>query len=164
MLPDELQHQQFVKVRIEQGTHNGIEFPVVVMGTAGDIDDHEEYFTVRGGASIELSMRACTRSSSSGMAPDCDATQPPQRLPASFRVARSAPRNMYSVMTAVNASPAPMVSATLTAMPGWSCHVSRVTRRLPLPPRVTATMVRVGNSASSFSAADRRAPGASRSN
>ena len=48
------------------------------------------------------------------------------------------------VMAAVNASPAPMVSATLTGMPGCSCQASRVTSRLPAPPRVTATILQRG--------------------
>ena len=44
-------------------------------------------------------------------------------------------------MAAVNASPAPMVSATLTGKPGCWCHSSRVTSRLPLPPQVMATIL-----------------------
>ena len=47
VLPDELQHQQLVKVGVKQGAHNGIEFPVVVVRTAGNVNDHEDYFTAR---------------------------------------------------------------------------------------------------------------------
>jgi hypothetical protein len=40
LLPDELEHQQFVKIRIEQRPRNRVEFPVMVMGTPCEIDDH----------------------------------------------------------------------------------------------------------------------------
>jgi hypothetical protein len=40
MFPDELQHQQFVEIRIEQRTDDWIEFKVVVMSPLGEVDDH----------------------------------------------------------------------------------------------------------------------------
>jgi len=44
--------------------------------------------------SIAAAMSARMASGNEGIAPDLDATQAPQRLPASFSVARLAPRNM----------------------------------------------------------------------
>jgi len=40
MLPDKLQHQQLVEVRIEQRPRNRIELPVVVVRAPGQVDDH----------------------------------------------------------------------------------------------------------------------------
>src|SRR5258708_27946975 len=39
-LPDELQHQQFVKIGIEQGPRNRVQFPVMVMCAPPQADDH----------------------------------------------------------------------------------------------------------------------------
>jgi hypothetical protein len=39
-LPDQLEHQQFVKIGIQQGTRNGIQIPVMIVRTSGNIDDH----------------------------------------------------------------------------------------------------------------------------
>jgi hypothetical protein len=38
--PDELQHQQLVEIRIEQGSDKRVQFPVVVVCTRREIDDH----------------------------------------------------------------------------------------------------------------------------
>ena len=40
MLPNELEHQQLVKVGIKQGPGNRVEFPVVVVRPLGEINDH----------------------------------------------------------------------------------------------------------------------------
>jgi hypothetical protein len=40
MFPDELQHQQLVEVRIEQGSNDRIQFPVVVMRALREVHDH----------------------------------------------------------------------------------------------------------------------------
>ena len=40
MLPDELEHQQLVKIRIEQRPSNGIEFPVMVVRASCKVDNH----------------------------------------------------------------------------------------------------------------------------
>ena len=40
MLPDELQHQQFVKIRVQQRANDRIEFPIVVMRALGEVNDH----------------------------------------------------------------------------------------------------------------------------
>src|SRR5271169_1108843 len=40
MLPDELQHQQLIKIGIEQGPGNRVEFPVVVVPPLGEVHDH----------------------------------------------------------------------------------------------------------------------------
>src|ERR1700676_492209 len=40
MLPDKLQHQQFVKVRVEQRPDYRIKFPVVVMRAFCKVDNH----------------------------------------------------------------------------------------------------------------------------
>ena len=45
MLPDELQHEQLVEIRIEQRPRDGIELPVVVVRAPGQIDDHTCNFT-----------------------------------------------------------------------------------------------------------------------
>ena len=74
MFPDELQHEQFVEVCIQEGANNGIQFPIVVVSAAGDIDNHcDSYFNstaqgqferVRGnriGYFFNLSGHACVR-------------------------------------------------------------------------------------------------------
>ena len=40
VLPDELQHQQLVEIGIEQGSGDRVQFPVVVMRSLGEVDDH----------------------------------------------------------------------------------------------------------------------------
>jgi hypothetical protein len=40
MLPDELKHQQLVEIRIQQRADDGIQLPVVVVGTFRKVDDH----------------------------------------------------------------------------------------------------------------------------
>jgi hypothetical protein len=40
MLPDELQHQELVKIRIQQGADDWIQFPVVVVRSLGEVHDH----------------------------------------------------------------------------------------------------------------------------
>ena len=45
VLPDELEHEQLVEVGVEQGARDRIEFPVVVMRAASNVDDHNPYST-----------------------------------------------------------------------------------------------------------------------
>ncbi len=40
MLPDELEHEELVEVGIEQRARDRIEFPVMVVGAASEVDDH----------------------------------------------------------------------------------------------------------------------------
>jgi hypothetical protein len=40
VLPDELEHQEFVEIGIEQGAGNGIKLPIVVMRAPGQVDNH----------------------------------------------------------------------------------------------------------------------------
>ena len=40
MLPDELEHEELVEVGIEQRARDRIEFPVVVVRAASEVDDH----------------------------------------------------------------------------------------------------------------------------
>ena len=40
MLPDKLQHQQLVKIRIQQRSRNRIELPVVVVRAPCQVDNH----------------------------------------------------------------------------------------------------------------------------
>jgi hypothetical protein len=47
MLPDKLQHQQFVEIRVQQRPDDRIEFPVMVMRAFGEIDDHCEELSSR---------------------------------------------------------------------------------------------------------------------
>src|SRR4051812_13085473 len=41
MLPDKLQHQQLVEVRVQQRADDRVEFPIMVMGAFGEVDDHQ---------------------------------------------------------------------------------------------------------------------------
>jgi hypothetical protein len=43
VLPDELEHQEFVEVGVEEGAHDGVELPVVVVRALGEVDVHGEY-------------------------------------------------------------------------------------------------------------------------
>jgi len=40
LFPDELEHQKFVKVGIEQGPRNRVQFPIVVVCAARQVDNH----------------------------------------------------------------------------------------------------------------------------
>ena len=40
VLPDELKHEEFVEIGIEQGARDGIQFPVMVVRAPGQVDDH----------------------------------------------------------------------------------------------------------------------------
>jgi hypothetical protein len=40
MLPDKLQHQQLVEIRIQQRSRNRIELPVMVMRASSKVNDH----------------------------------------------------------------------------------------------------------------------------
>src|SRR5258708_10341488 len=41
MLPDELKHQKFIKIGVQQGSRNRVEFPIVVVRPLGKVHDHE---------------------------------------------------------------------------------------------------------------------------
>lgn len=40
MLPDELEHEEFVEIGVEQGAGDGIEVPIVIVSAAREVDDH----------------------------------------------------------------------------------------------------------------------------
>src|SRR5579862_1616241 len=40
VLPDELKHQQFVEIRVQQRPYDRIQFPVMVMRAFREVDDH----------------------------------------------------------------------------------------------------------------------------
>jgi hypothetical protein len=42
MLPDELQHQELVKIGVEQGPRNRVQFPVVIVRTTSEVHDHSQ--------------------------------------------------------------------------------------------------------------------------
>jgi len=46
MLPDELEHEQLVKIGVEQRTSNRVEFPVVVVRPLREVDDHSLYIFI----------------------------------------------------------------------------------------------------------------------
>jgi len=41
MLPYELEHQELVKIGVEQRPGNRVQLPVVVMGASREVDDHD---------------------------------------------------------------------------------------------------------------------------
>jgi hypothetical protein len=41
MLPNELEHQELVKIGVEQRPRNRVQLPVVVMGASREVDDHD---------------------------------------------------------------------------------------------------------------------------
>ena len=41
MLPDELEHQEFVEISVEQRARDGIHLPVVIVRAPGEIDNHD---------------------------------------------------------------------------------------------------------------------------
>ncbi len=43
VLPDELEHEQLVKVGIEERARDGIEFPIMVVRAPGEVNDHDFY-------------------------------------------------------------------------------------------------------------------------
>src|ERR1700747_1278127 len=42
MLPDELQHQELVKIGVEQGPSNRVQFPVVIVRATSEVHDHSQ--------------------------------------------------------------------------------------------------------------------------
>src|SRR5208283_4567281 len=40
VLPDELEHEQFVEVCVEKRADDRVQFPVMVVGPLGEVDDH----------------------------------------------------------------------------------------------------------------------------
>jgi len=61
LLPDELQHEQLVEIVVQQRARDGIEFPVVVVGAAGQVDDHGGlYFTLLGDIGSKTVFRVTT--------------------------------------------------------------------------------------------------------
>jgi hypothetical protein len=40
MLPDELEHEKFVEICVEQTARDGIHLPVVIVRAPGQIDNH----------------------------------------------------------------------------------------------------------------------------
>src|SRR5215470_10941193 len=56
MLPDELQHEQLIEIRIEQRASNRIQFPIVVVRAPRKINDHNG-FTLLHQASFEFCER-----------------------------------------------------------------------------------------------------------
>jgi hypothetical protein len=53
VLPDELEHEQLVKVGVEQGARNGIQLPVMVVRAPGEFDDHPVLTLLEGMAGKE---------------------------------------------------------------------------------------------------------------
>ncbi len=45
VLPDELEHEELVEVGVEQGADDGVQLPVVVVGSLGEVDLHGEIVT-----------------------------------------------------------------------------------------------------------------------
>src|ERR1700728_1757929 len=88
-----------------------------------------------------ISAKVCAKPPGfkAGVAPDRLATHAPTRLAVSLISLSDVPRKYPCTMAAVNASPAPTVSATFTLKPGCSLNSSADARRLPLSPRVTQT-------------------------
>ncbi len=41
-LPDELEHQELVEVCVEKRAGDGVQLPVVIVGAAREVDDHNE--------------------------------------------------------------------------------------------------------------------------
>jgi SAM-dependent methyltransferase len=41
VFPDELQHEEFVEVGVEEGAGDGVEIPVMIVRAAGQVDDHD---------------------------------------------------------------------------------------------------------------------------
>ena len=105
MLPDELQHQQLVEIRIQQRTRDGIEFPVMVVRAPGEVDNHNDFnFTsttaMRSPHRLDrprliFNSAAIPRDSSgsSGMAPACEATHATPAVPCLVQRGQLAPRS-----------------------------------------------------------------------
>ena len=43
VFPDELEHEEFIEVGVEERARDGVEFPVVVVRATGDVDYHSEF-------------------------------------------------------------------------------------------------------------------------
>src|SRR5580704_1882103 len=41
LLPDELEHKEFVEIGVEQGSRNRIQLPIMVVGPPREVDDHD---------------------------------------------------------------------------------------------------------------------------
>ena len=61
VFPDELEHEEFIEVGVEERARDGIEFPVVVVRAAGDVDYHSEFTLSQRGAGWWLGVERCGR-------------------------------------------------------------------------------------------------------
>src|SRR5579863_6993035 len=41
LLPDELEHEEFIEIGVEQGPRNGIQLPIMVVSPPREVDDHD---------------------------------------------------------------------------------------------------------------------------
>jgi hypothetical protein len=57
MLPDKLQHQQLVKIGIEQRPGNWVQFPVVVVRPLSEVDDHRAVVSLESAAGFVNRIR-----------------------------------------------------------------------------------------------------------
>ncbi len=57
VLPDELEHEELVEVGVEQGADDGVQLPVVVVGSLGEVDLHGEIVPAGGRAQELLGWR-----------------------------------------------------------------------------------------------------------
>lgn len=58
MLPDELQHQQFVEICIEQRPRNRVELPIMIVRASGEIDDHKLLPFEKRGPALDKTQRS----------------------------------------------------------------------------------------------------------
>jgi len=54
LLPDELEHEEFVEVGVQEGAGDGIQLPVMVVSATGEIDDHGGITLPQSGQSAEM--------------------------------------------------------------------------------------------------------------
>jgi hypothetical protein len=69
VLPDELQHQELVKIGIEQRPRNRVECPVVVVSPLGKIDDHRTGSATAGVVPLNEAVNRGRKAGRGGTAP-----------------------------------------------------------------------------------------------
>jgi len=67
-LPDELEHQEFVKVSVEEGPRDRVQFPIMIVSAPSEINDHNRSTLAHAGCFGRLSVRRAVGRHAAGAA------------------------------------------------------------------------------------------------
>jgi hypothetical protein len=68
-LPDELEHQEFVKVSVQEGPRDRVQFPIMIVSAPSEINDHDRSTLAHTGCFGRLSVRRAVGRHAAGLHP-----------------------------------------------------------------------------------------------